>query len=270
MIESLKKIWKDERGIFGIDDMLIGAGVLGGLNLFGSSQTNAANAREAQLNRDFQNMQGMKAYDRARTMRQTAYQDTTADMIKAGINPMSAFQQGPTAGGAGMQGGSVSNPQMENTIGRAAESAFSAARLSMDLKQANADVALKEAAALTEVAKAERETWSARSAMEDVELKTQERWRNRTSEGAFKKEAEARENEAGLDLQMRARERILRQVGQGAQIFNSATGGLGNLMDLIPGAGKAGKVMRGTNRRYPSLGLEDFDLERAGPRGISR
>ncbi|WNK14531.1 MAG: DNA pilot protein [Microvirus sp.] len=57
--------------------------VSGALSLFGGSSANKAAKKEAQRNRDFQER-----------MANTAYQRATADMTKAGINPMLAFMKG--------------------------------------------------------------------------------------------------------------------------------------------------------------------------------
>lgn len=212
-------------------------------DFFGGKATNDANAVEAQKNRDFQDAQGGKAYDRGRTMRQTAYQDTVADMQKAGLNPLLAYQQGATSGGAGPSGGSVGNPTMENSVGHAVGTAMSGARMLSDLQTAQADRTLKHAEALTEVARAEREKTSShlneeeihnlalrskQTGYQDEAVKSESSARVKES-GARGKEAEARENRAKLDLENDARERILNQIGQGAGIVTNAAGAYGRM-----------------------------------------
>ncbi len=69
---------------------LAGSVISGGLGYFGTQQTNAANAQQAQLNRDFQAGQTGTAYQRA-----------VADMKAAGLSPMLAYSQGGASSGSG-------------------------------------------------------------------------------------------------------------------------------------------------------------------------
>lgn len=96
-----------------------GASVIGGLiSAFGQGQTNAANAREAQRTRDFQER-----------MRATQYQTAVDDMRKAGLNPALAYQQG----GSGTPTGATAT--MQNPAADAASSAHSAASLLAQYQQ---------------------------------------------------------------------------------------------------------------------------------------
>ena len=83
------------------------AGLTGLANLFGGERANSANAKQAQLNRDFQER-----------MSNTSYQRATADMRAAGLNPALAYQQG----GSSTPGGATAAPQ-QNTLGTAVSSA---------------------------------------------------------------------------------------------------------------------------------------------------
>lgn len=103
---------------------MIGASIGGGLD------TNAANAEQAKLNREFQADQTGTAYQRA-----------VADMKAAGLNPMLAYGQGGAASGAG------SMATMENVMAPAVSSAMQSQRLNADLvnlKQQNANLKAQE------------------------------------------------------------------------------------------------------------------------------
>lgn len=117
----------------------MGAASIGGdiMSFFGQQQTNAANAKQAQLNRDFQER-----------MSDTAYQRTVADMKKAGINPMLATQMGgastPLGNTATMQ-----NPAqgMSGSAGRAADAFNDMANSVTQRKAQLAQAALTDAQA---------------------------------------------------------------------------------------------------------------------------
>lgn len=106
-----------------LGDIAALGGVLGSalLSHSGASAQNAANAKQAQLNREFQER-----------MSSTAYQRAVADMRAAGLNPALAYQQG----GASAPSGSTA--RMENTLSGAASSASRAAVVAQEVENARA------------------------------------------------------------------------------------------------------------------------------------
>lgn len=115
--------------IFGIDDVLIGAAIGGLGSIFTNKtnsenvdKTNAANAQQAELNREFQER-----------MSNTAYQRGMADMKAAGLNPILAYQKGGASSPGGAQA-AMTAPHVENV----AEKAVSTA---LQLKRNTAEVA---------------------------------------------------------------------------------------------------------------------------------
>lgn len=108
VVSSAQQVWNDT-GLGSVIDA-VSPYIQGGLSYYGQMQTNSANAAEAQANRDFQER-----------MRATQYQTAVDDMIKAGLNPMLAYQQG----GAGNLSGSVSAPY-QNALGQGSSTALAA------------------------------------------------------------------------------------------------------------------------------------------------
>jgi len=147
--------------MFGIDDVLLGATVMGGSSLIGSlftndtneknvAATNAANAQQAQLNREFQER-----------MSNTAYQRGMTDMKAAGLNPILAYQKGGASTPSGSQA-TMESFKKTDPIGPAVSNAMTAAQNMQSLKNAKqteaniaADTSLKQTQAVKSIAERE-------------------------------------------------------------------------------------------------------------------
>lgn len=123
---------------------IAGALLEGGFSAFGQSQANAANKKAAEAAMAFSADQAEKNRIFQLTMANTRYQRTMADMKKAGLNPILAYQQGggPVPGGSAASGQSwqAGNVFGNMPVTKAAASAVAAYKASNEAKQIDAMV----------------------------------------------------------------------------------------------------------------------------------
>lgn len=122
-----------------------------GLEFIGNERTNAANARQAAANRDFQER-----------MSNTSYQRAVADMRAAGLNPALAYQQG----GATAPTGASAN--FQNSLQGAGNNARAAAQTYQDARTAQAQRESIEAQ--TDLTRANAQQLRLESALKVAEL----------------------------------------------------------------------------------------------------
>lgn len=201
-------------GVSGISS-LIGGAVNNAANAESVRETNAQNAMQADLNRQYQTQ-----------MSNTAYQRATADMKAAGINPMLAYMKGgastPSGGQATMQA-----TRYEDALGKGVSSAVDALRLRNEMRSNDADLAFKAAATKTQEAQAEREANSAKVAGLNAKVLNAQMPAIQSRASADKKTADWDDKAADADA-------IMKRIGQGVGIATDAT----SIVKLIKSIGK--------------------------------
>lgn len=135
----------------GSDMLTMGLGA--GLNYLGQVQQNNWNSWQADHAMDRSEAFAREQMAFQRNMSNTAYQRATADMKKAGINPMVAFQQGGASTPAGASGSGF-QARGDNPMAGALSTALDIVRLKKELQQADSQTALNNATATNALANA--------------------------------------------------------------------------------------------------------------------
>lgn len=186
--------------VFGVDDMLFGAGIsaigsgISGLfNWNSQSETNEANAAQAQLNRDFQER-----------MSNTAYQRGMADMKAAGLNPILAYQKGGASSPTGSQA-TMTAPKIEgNPLGEAVNTGLRVRQAAQDFANSQEQQRVLNADATLKTTQAAKNATENLIRQEELPVATREKLKAEADSEFYK-------SSAG---------RLARQVGTGAQEAN--------------------------------------------------
>lgn len=217
----------------------IGAAVgLGGASIFAGDQTNQANT-EAQREANLINLGSSRENREWQTeMSNTAYQRATADMRKAGINPMLAGLNQSSASTPSGNAANAGAAKMENVIGAGLSSALQTRSLVAELDQKDTASKLNTAMAT----KALQDTQTGSYSAKNLEASTM----------AIQKQMKALEAKANLDVQRSAIDSKLLKYDSIANRVNRDSTTARNLMNILkPGI----NINRG-----PKKGQGTFDL----------
>lgn len=127
-----------QRGLFGVDDLLIGAAISGGLSFIGGERRNEKQEELASAQMAFQER-----------MSSTAHQREVADLKAAGLNPMLSLKHG----GASSPSGAMA--QVEDTVTPAINSGSMAAKMRAEVANLNASTEKSKAEAQESITRAQ-------------------------------------------------------------------------------------------------------------------
>ncbi len=124
-------------------------GIAAGIgSFFGQKDANSSNEKIASRTNRFNRAEAERDRTWQETMSNSAYQRSMADMEKAGLNPMLAYQQGGASTPSGAQASGVT-AKMENEMDGAVSSAMQGIRLKQEVKNMKADEKVKNQTAKT-------------------------------------------------------------------------------------------------------------------------
>lgn len=115
----------------GVPGMIAG-GLAGGASSYGVNKQNVANAKEAALNREFQDKQAMRQMDFQERMSNTSHQRQIKDLRKAGLNPILSAKSGASSPGGASGSGAMA--RYEDVVTPAVNSALAATRATAEVK----------------------------------------------------------------------------------------------------------------------------------------
>ena len=156
-----------------------------------------------------------------REMSNTGYQRATADMKKAGLNPMLAYTQGPASTPSGAM--ASIDPASKTGLAKAAMEAYG---LNTQAKTAKAQIALNEATAGTQVKQADLVEANTEVARNEAKI-SQARASSAQAQARFEKK------KAETDEKWYDKEKWLNAISQGTGIASKAKDAINPLKGII-------------------------------------
>lgn len=240
---SWEQIAAAASGPIGAGISAIGTASANETNLKIAEDTRAFNAREASINRDWQ--QGMS---------NTAYQRAMRDMKEAGLNPMLAFSQGgaATTGGAAASASNAAPMQNELAeVGEAAQKTISSAlqteQLKKGLEQQDAAIQLDKADTALKEKQTEIATANARTAAADADV-------TEANKPGMYERAKLMKDSAAWDRWFNPADQFMRRFGE----YSGAIGGAVNNLFKSMGGSKSTTPKDGTGRTRAEVERDNY------------